>query len=496
MNVNADYSVKIARGKRTSQLTIQAPRAGKATVLVRGLSLGGHVQVQLNGKEPEAVELLSTKGLEQGRADSALVTASLQAGENRLTVAERPGAQTVRVAGTNLWFGTTTEAKGHPLFSVDFDELKKNKAEYPVTVYYGPGWEPFFWFSGKFDRYSGESYTQEIIDISGNTGPLEATLTYTASHPPRNLTMPTRITLVRDPGGETFTLRVHQTLRAAGKPSWGDNLEFLHVIINRKYGHDWGDGVPDFVWYRAQREDAPDTLPGSHTTLLRVDDNSLRRYPYPASTTDPQKVALSGTHHTGAAVAMEAANTIGGWFTKTGVGCIGLVFHTCKATFRNDLTPLHSHCGDGADTHHYLFWAGLYAPLGMEAGDQVDIEYCLTMLPSEPLHTDIEDINEADLFFFGKEKEQKSQIVNWIGTKRAIGLQRSDGSIILLGIGTRPGRVKVPEATQAKARRVFRMSDLGRPRYQKVKIANGTVEVRPRRVTVLDCGSALKGPGQ
>ena len=48
---------------------------------------------------------------------------------------------------------------------------------------------------------------------------------------------------------------------------------------------------------------------------------------------------------------------------------------------------------------------------------------------------------EADLLYFGKEKEQKSKITGWIGTKQAVGLHRSDGSLILLGIGREPGRV-------------------------------------------------------
>ncbi len=494
MNVPAAHVVTLAKGKTHAEFVIEAKKAGRATILAKGLSLGGGVQITLDGKKPESVELLTTKGLKQGRADAALVAAVLKAGPNRLAVAERPGAQIVRVAGSNLWFGTTSEAGGHPLFSVDLDQLKKNKVEYPVTVYYGPDGKPFCWFSGKFDKYHGDSYTQQIRDVSGTSGPRQATLAYTANHPPRNLVMPTRITLVRDPSGGTFTLRVHQTLRATGKPSWGSNLEFLHLVINTRYGRDWEDGVPDFVWYRTQRDDAPDTLPGSHTTMLRMDDNSRRRYPYPASTADPKKTAVSGTHHTGAATAMEAANTIGGWFTKSGVGCIGLVVHRYKASFRDDLTPLHSHCGDGADTHHYLFWGGLFTPLGMKAGGQVDIEYSLTMLPGEPLHTEIEDINEADLFFFGKAKEQRSQIVGWLGTKQAIGLERSDGSVILLGIGAKPGRVKLPAATPKKAKRAFRVFDLGRPRYQKIEIAGGAVEVRPRHTTVVDCGAALHGP--
>jgi hypothetical protein len=492
--LTADHTVELPAGQPRGELVVQAAKAGPATVLVRGLALGGAVQIAVGGKPAERVELLATKGLEQGRADAALVTAPLTAGPNPLVVTESPGAQVVRVAGTNLWFATTSEAKGRPLFSVDLDQLKRNDVEYPVTVYYGLEGKPFCWFSGKFDRYHGDSYTQELRDVAGSSGPQEATLAYTAHHPPRNLVMPMRITLVRDLSGSLVTLRVQQTLRATGEPSWGDNLEFLHLVINPKYGLDWEDGVPDFVWYRAQRDDAPDTLPGSRTTMIRMDDNTRRSYPYPSSTADPKQIARSGAHHTGAAVAMEATNTVGGWFTKSGVGCIGLAFHECKTTFRSDLTPLHSHCGDGADTHFYLLWGGLYTPLGMKAGDAVDIAYSLTMLPSEPLHTDIEDLNEADLFVFGDAKQQRSPIVGWLGTKQALGLVRGDGSVILLGLGTQPGRVKLPEATGPQAKRAFRVFDLGRPQYEKAAIAEGAIEVRPRSVTVIDCGSALNGP--
>ena len=493
--ITADYTVEVPAGHSGGELTVTASKAGEATILVRGLSLGGAVQVKLGARDCGRVELLATKGLQQGKADAALVTASLGAGENRLAVAEQPGAQIVRAAGTNLWFGTTSESAGHAMFSVDFDRLGQNKVEYPVTVYLGPEWKPFCWFSGKFDRYHGDSYTEQIADVSGSSGPQQAVLRYTAVHPPRKLVMPMEIALVRAAEGGTFALRVRQVLRATGEPAFGGNLEFLHLVINPKYGHDWEDGVPDYVWYRAQREDAPDTLPGSHTTLVRMDDNSLRSYPYPASTSDPGKIARSGSHHTGAAVAMEAVNTVGGWFTKTGAGCVGLVFHRYKANFRDDLVPLHSHCGDGADTHHYVLWGELFNPLGMKkAGDQVEIEYSLWMLPSEPLHTDVEDLNEADLHFFGKEKEQKSQITGWTGTKQAMGLVRSDGSIILLGLGTQPGRVKVPEATRSAAKRAFAIFDLRSEQYRKLEVTGGTVEVRPRSVTVIDCGSALRGP--
>jgi hypothetical protein len=493
--LSADHTFTLAQGKTSESFRFSVKDPGQATLVVRGLSLGGEVLVELDGQRCGAVELLAARGPEQGKADAARIAVTLAVGEHQLAVSEKPGVQVVRRADTNHYFGATSDAGGRPLFSVDLDALKQNNVEYPVSVHYGPGSKPFFSFSGKFDMYHGDSYTERITDVAGTSGATQATLRYTADHPPRNLVMPMSITLVRGPDLQTFSLRVRQVLRATGKPSFGGNLEFLHLVINPVYGLDWQDGEPDFVWYRAQRDDAADTLPGSHTTLVRMDDNSSRGYPYPASTADPSKIAYSGAHHTGAAVAMEAANTIGGWFAEAGVGCIGLVFHQYKANFRDDLTPLHSHCGDGADTHHYVFWEQLYAPLGMQKpGDEVEIEYSLFALPSEPKHTDVEDLNEADLCFFGKFKEQKSQIVGWQGTKNALGLLRSDGSAILLGIGREPGTVRLPEPTCRQVRRAFRAFDIARPKYERLKIADGAVEVRPGWITVVDGGSAIKGP--
>lgn len=396
-----------------------------------------------------------------------------------------------REDGTNRWFGTLPESGGRPVFSVDLDRLQRDDVEYPVEVCFGPDWKPFCWFSGKWDMYFGESYAREIVDVAASDGPQAATLSYTLRHPPRGLEMPTQLILQRGDSEGSFVLRVRQSVRATTEPTWGDNVEFLHLVTNPKYGRDWEDAVPDYAWYRVQREDAADTLAGSHTTLARLDDDSRRAYPYPVG---GGQTAKSGIHHTNAAVAMEAANTIGGWFTKTGSGCIGLVFHEYRASFRRDLSPLHSHCGDGADTHFYVFWGSLFQPLGMKSGDRVDIEYSLTMLPSEPLHTDIEDLNEADLFFFGKEQEQRSPVAGWLGTKHAIGLRRGDGSAILWGIGETPGRVTLPATTAANAKRVFRMSDLGRPRYEPLLIEDGSVEVHPRCGTLVDCGAALHGP--
>ncbi len=494
MPLQADYTVDIAAAGKPGQFALEAPAAGTATVLVRGLSLGGFVEVKVNGGAPAGLELLATGGLLQGHADSALVTAQLKAGMNEVTVAESDGAQVVHVPGTQHWFGAATEAGGRPVFSLDLQQLLTVEKEYSVNVYYGPEWDHFLWFSGRWDRYYGEVYASAARKVCGSTGAGAATLAYTLEYPERNLVMPTSITLEPEPMTGAYTLRVRQVLRAVGEPSWGDNLEFLHVVINPTYGLDWQDGVPDYTWYRSQREDAPDALPGTHTGMCRFDDNSARTYPYHSSTTDPTKVTMAGQHHTGAAEPLEAVNTIGGFFTKTGVGSCGWVFHQYKASWRQDASPLHGHCGDGADNHFLLFWNELFTPLGMKAGDELEVEYSLTMLPSEVLREDIEDLNEADLFHFGKEKEQKSEITGWVGTKQAVGLRRSDGSLILLGIGREPGRLPVPTGTQAQARRICRSFDLIRPQVQDLQITEGSVEVKPRWVTIVDCGSALRWP--
>lgn len=496
MPLSADYTVSLPAEAKPGSFTVEAKEARTATVLVKGLTRGGRVEVKVNGVAPAGLELLATGGLAQGQADCALVTAPLRAGKNELTVAEADGVQVVHIPGTQHWFATSTQSPGKPAFSLDLEQLLTLEKEYSVNVYYGPQREHFLWFSGRWDRYYGEVYASAAQDVSGTTGAAEATLSYTLDYPKRNLVMPTTITLVPDLATGAFTLRVRQTMRALGEPSWGDNLEFLHVVINETYGLDWQDGVPDYTWYRTQREDAPDAAPGFHTCMVRFDDNSVRTYPYHGSTTDPQQISIAGGHHTGAAEPLGAVNTIGGFFTRTGVGSCGWVFHRYRASWRDDVTPLHSHCGDGADNHFLLFWGGLFTPVGMKTGDEVDMEYSLTMLPSEVLREQIEDLNEADLLYFGKEKEQKSQITGWIGTKQAVGLRRSDGSVILLGIGREGGRVPVSAATQAGAKRACRAFDLVRAQVEELKITDGTVEVKPGWFTLVDCGSALRPPKQ
>lgn len=491
--LSVDYSLRIYP-RPTSRDTFEAPKSGPATLLLRGLIHGGVVDIRVNGSAPASVELLASGGLALGKADCALITAPLNEGSNEIWVSESDGVQVVRVPGTNRWFATATQSGGSPMFSADLDAMLLPMREYPVTVYYGPRWRSFLWFSGRWDYYYGEVFGNRIVQARGNSGADAATLSYTFEDTRRNLVMPTQLTLIPDPGSDAFTIRVRQVMRAIGEPAFSGNLEFLHLKIDGEGAMDWRDGVPDYSWYRTAEGGSPDALVGSRTGMVRMDDNSFRTYRYRSSSADPAKTSVSNIHHTGAVVSLGAVNTIGGFLTKTGVGCCAWVFHRYQASFRSDLYPLHGHCGDGADTHFYLHWGEMFAPVGMRAGDKIDIEYSLTMLPSEATREDIEDLNEADLYLFGGEREQAAPITAWIGTKSAIGLQRGDGSLILLGIGSEPGRVAVPAASQARAQNVYRVFDLPQPSYEMLAISRGAVEVRPQWFTVVDCGGALQTP--
>lgn len=487
-----DYIMEFPLGSSRLQRELIVEKAGSASLLIRGLQRGGSVQVHINGKAPNTFELMASGGLMQAKADTVLVLAEFHSGLNAVIVEEKDGAQIVHVPGTAQWFGSSSGGDSHPQFSVDFDQLKKVECEFPVTVYYGPRGEGFLYFSGKFDHYYGESFTSEISDVSGTSGEQTATLSYTARHPRRRLVMPTQITLIRGELKDNFQLRVHQILHAEDTPQWDDNVEFLHVMVSKTYGRDWDDGVPDWVWYRTQSDTNPDAFAGSHTALARMRDYSSRTYPFPSSTSDPAQRTISGAHHTGAATSMEAVNAIGGWFSKSGVGSCGLVFHQYRANFRNDLRPVHSHCGDGADTHHYLFWRNLFSPLGMKKGDEIEIEYNLCFLPSEPLLTDIMDLNEADLQVFGGAKAQRSPVVGWVGTKEALGLVRADGSALFLGLGQQPTTVKIPVSVNNRLKSTYRTSDPERPQVVELHPENGSVKVMPSSFTIIDCGAALQ----
>jgi hypothetical protein len=228
--------------------------------------------------------------------------------------------------------------------------------------------------------------------------------------------------------------------------------------------------------------------------MVRMDDNSFRTFAYQSSSRDPEKTRRSTPHHTGAAACLGAANTIGGFITKTGVGSCGWVFHTYQASFRDDLAPIHSHCGDGADTHFFTVARDLYNPFPLKAGDVMDVEYSLTMLPSEVTREEIEDLNEADLHLFGTAAEQSAPIVGWLGTKSAVGLLRQDGSMTLLGLGREPDRFPLPAATQGTAIAAYRLFGLVEPTYEYLDLSRGTVGVRPGGITVVDCGAALWEP--
>ena len=491
--VAADYALRLGSALE-STLSLAAAKGGPATVLLHGLRHGGAVHIAVNGQAPASVELLASGGLTQGRADAALLSAELLAGPNDIRVSEIDGVQVVRVPGTNHWFGTTSQAKGSPVFSVNLDDLLRLRNQYAVTVRYGPQWREFLYFSGRWDCYYGAVIGDRISQARGDSGPHAATLAYTLEDSSRNLVTPTHLTLIPDPVTGACTLRVRQSLGAVGDPHLPENLEFLHLELDRKGAGDWGDGRCDYAWYRTPEGSSPDALPGSHTGMVRVDDNSRRVYRYPASTADPAKTAVSGTHHTGAAVSLGAANAVGGFLTKTGVGSCGWLFHRYQASFRKDLHPLYSHCGDGADTHFYLYWGELFAPLGLQSGDTVEAEYSLTMLPSEVTREDIEDLNEADWAIFGGAGEHLAPITGWVGSKDAVGLQRGDGSLIVLGIGPEPATFPVPTASRGRVRRAYRLADLGDPHCDMLEANLDPLEVRPGWLTVLDCGAALLKP--
>jgi hypothetical protein len=257
---------------------------------------------------------------------------------------------------------------------------------------------------------------------------------------------------------------------------------------------DWQDGTIDYSWYRSQTPDCDDAAPGSHTGMVRVDDNTSRTYAFRRSTSDPAKKMVSSLHHTGAAVALGATNTIGGYLSKTGVGSCGWVFHRYRANFRDHLSPVYGHCGDGADTHFFASAFELYHPMPMKAGDLLETEYSLTMLPCEVTREEIEDLNEADLHFFGTEKEQTAAVAGWLGTKGAVGLLRSDGSLTLLGLGRQASEVPLPASTQGNAVNAYRLFGLAEPAFEHLDVGRGTAEVRPGWITVVDCGAALWEP--
>lgn len=463
---------------------------GPVSLRVEGLCRGGAVVAKLDG-QPITGALLSET--EEGPASALVIQRELKAGRHVLHVREEPGLQVFRVENTQCYLATGTEYGGEPVLKLDFDQ---RGGWYPVEVRYGPGYEPMFWFSGKWDRYSDLSFTEKVIDVAGTSGANEARLRYTYVHAPRNLRMPTELILQRDAQTANVVLRVHQSLIATGPVDFSDkdNLEFLHVVIHRQYGRDWEDDLPDYFWNREQVDVDNDTLDGTHTHLVLMDDNSRRTFLYHPDSRDPKAIARSGTHHTGFGHPLHAENTIGGWFSKSGTGSVGWVMHKYRASFAEGLSPIHSHCGDGADTHIYAGWGRLFFPWKLTAGDRLDTEYTLQFMPSEPLREEIELINECDLILFGPERTTRSPIVGWYGTRDLCGLIRADGSALLLGIGENASAYPIPEAVRPSVKRVFRFSDIRNSNWAVAPAEGRNAVVEPGWITVVDCGSAREGP--
>jgi hypothetical protein len=157
---------------------------------------------------------------------------------------------------------------------------------------------------------------------------------------------------------------------------------------------------------------------------------------------------------------------------------------------------VHSHCGDGADTHIYAGWGQLYLPWVLDTGDWLRAEYTLQCLPSVVLREEIEKINEFDLALFGEEREAKSTIVRWYGTREACGLVRSDGSALILGLGPSYSSYPLAPDVRRRAVSVFRLNELAHCNWSEDPADNGSAVVRPGWVTVVDCGSALDGPSK
>lgn len=488
------FDLQLPKDASTLQTTLKVSKAGPCQIRVTGLRAGGAVSAELDGK-PVTGELVAND--DAGPASRWHLRVPLTEGPHTLVVREGRGLQFYRVEGTQRYLATGTEYGGHPVFELD---LARRNEKYPVEIRFGPKFEPFFWFSGKWDWTNYEP-TAEVRNVKATSGSEVAGLSFECVHPPRNMVMPVAYMLQRDPETRNVIVRIRQTLVFTGPCSFTDrdSLQFLHLVIHRQYGRDWGDGIPDYFWNREQVDVDNDTLPGTRTHFALMDDNSRRGITFHPDTRNPDVVITLPSkrpfgHHTSFGHPLYAENTIGGWFTKTGTGSIGWVMHKYQANFIKDISPVHSHCGDGADTHIYAGWNKFFFPWTLKAGDRLDVEYTLQCLPSEVLREQVELINEYDLVFFGEERQAKSKIVRWYGTKDVCGLIRSDGSAVLLGISRRPGHYAVPEDVRGKLQRVFRLSDLRNCNYAREPLKEGRTKVLPGWVTIVDCGSALEGP--
>jgi len=400
--------------------------------------------------------------------------------------------QAVRAEGTNRWVVTSALSAGRPLFSVDLDALVGAAPGPLAQVHYGPTWDGFLWLGGRWRLPGGETAGESLLECTGSSGPGTAMLAYTIESSRYGLVMSTRMEFTPGQAASTFTIRLHQALCASRDTICEGSLDFLHVRAAQAGARDWGDGTPDYAWYRWQGGDCPDAPPGSHTGVIRVTDGALRAAAVASPARPRPAEAAAGSAAPG--VPLIPGSAIGGYFSKTGVGSCGWVFLQYRASPPHESGPFFARGRSGADTHFRLSPADASGRLAMQAGDRIDAELSLTMLPCEVSREDIEDLNEADLHFFGTDQEQTASIAGWLGTRNSVGLYRSDGSIILLGLGREPARVAVPAATVAKAVNAYRLLDLTRPTYDYLDLQGNSVEVRPGWITVVDCGAVLWDP--
>ncbi len=492
-----DRILTVAPGASFHTFRVAEPHDGEATFRIGGLSHGGEIEVLVNGAPVRALAALRTNGEEYGPADTARVVSRIRRGLNTVTIAERPGVQIVNVAGGTRWYATASGRLGRPVFSVDVANLPKQLPEYPVAVFDTDG-KPFFSFSGRFAEYFEPPYASAVSGVSGTTGESEACLTYLLSAPEYRLETPTRLCVRRAPNLDdttTVVLTVDQKLRATGAVSLRRNLEFLHVELDSNYQSWEEDDATDYFWNREQAVGAADTLPGSRTHFTRVTDFSRRTFAYPATTSGIPELGRSSPRHTDFAGSLNASNTIAGWFSKKGVGSIGLLFER-YALSGAAVYPLQGHCGAGGDTHFYVFWEKMFTPFRMMKGDELDVRYSFWLLPSEPQPDAIEDLNETDLFVFGNEREQRAKVVGWLGTADAIGLLRADGSAVLRGLKTARAILPSTERSNRIPPEVYRVKGTAPTapgRWQSPGSASA-VDVHHSWLTVVNFGSAIRSP--
>lgn len=404
-----------------------------------------------------------------------------------------PAATAVQAPGTRRWTVTSAISGYRPLFALDLDTLVGAGPDPAgVPVLYGPSWDGFLWLSGRWGLPGADAGGEQLLGAEGTGGPAGATLSYAIESSRLGLVMSMRMEFTPDPATGAYTVRLHQGLCASRDTVCDGTPDFLRVRAAPAGARDWGDGTPDYAWYRWPGDECPDAPPGGHTGVIRAAGSALRVAAM-AGTGSPGTTEAA-SRPAGAGVPLTPGITIGGYFSKAGVGSCGWVFHRYRASAPQGPRPFLRRGRSGAETRFSLWPATESGRFALQAGDRIDVQISLTMLPSEVCREDIEDLNEADLHLFGADPEQAAGIAGWVGTRNAVGLLHGDGSMILLGLGREPGEVPVPAATVAKATNAYRLFDLVRPTYDYLDLKGNRVEVRPGWITVIDCGAALWEP--